>query len=434
MRKVSLFTFIFPALFFISQPVVAQSDRATYKDNSRTQYRDRVYHDNIKTVQLHQTGWKFSPPIIKLHSGQHLELEFDDLDADYKSYYYTFIHCDADWQPSDINNFDYLKGFEQDFVTDYSTSFNTSQAYTHYHISIPNKNIQLLISGNYLLKVYLNNNPDSVVLTRRFMVYEDKLRINARERPGVGSDLFTKQEVVFSINTVQYPILDPFHALQVYILQNSRWDNAITNVQPQFITDTALQYYSDFGNEFDGGNQFRNIDLTSVKFISEHMAKLVPNLDYPEVDLKHDKLRTKDQFSTIPDIDGQYLIQTKDADSSTINSEYVAVHFHLDMDTAFTTGNVYIFGQISDWQCKRELQMRFVDSLKEYVADVYLKQGYYDYQYAFLPDHSKVADCTVIEGSHSETENTYTIYAYYRPVGIYYDMLIGVTTFHAPSN
>lgn len=412
---------------------VAQSNNA-YRDTGRIRFIDKVYRDNIKTVQMHQSTWKFSPPIIKLHSGQHLDFDFDDLDADYKSYYYTFIHCDADWQPSDLNNFDYMKGFQQDFINDYSSSFNTSQAYTHYHLSIPNKNIQLLLSGNYILKVYLNNNPDSVVITRRFMVYEDKLKIHAREKPGIGEELYTKQMIQFSINTVQYPILDPFHALQVFILQNGRWDNAIGNVQPQYVLDTALQYYSDLDNVFDGGNQFRNFDMTSVKMISENIAKLVPNLDYPEIDLKHDKPRTKGQFITIPDIDGQYLIQTKDADSSTINSEYAAVHFHLDMDTAFTTGNVYIFGQLSDWRCKREFQMHFIDSLKEYKADVYLKQGYYDYQYAFLPDHSNVADCTVIEGNHSETENTYYILTYYRPVGIYYDQLIGYASFHAPSN
>lgn len=319
MRKFSFFTLILLLILISNNLLVAQSNN-NYRDTMRIRYIDKVYRDNIKTVQMHQSTWKFSPPIIKLHSGQHLDFDFDDLDADYKSYYYTFIHCDANWQPSDLNYFDYLKGYQQDYLTDYSSSFNTDQAYTHYHLSIPNKNIQILLSGNYILKVYLNNNPDSVVITRRFMVYEDKLKINARERPGVGSDLYTKQEVVFSINTVQYPVVDPFHALQVYILQNMRWDNAIANVQPQFITDTALQYYADFGNEFDGGNQFRNVDFTTVNMISENEAKLVPNVDYPEIDMKHDKPRTNGQFITIPDIDGQYLIETKDADSATINS------------------------------------------------------------------------------------------------------------------
>jgi hypothetical protein len=434
MRKVSLFTFIFLALFYTSQPLAAQNDRTDYSDSLRLRYEDHIYRSYIKTVQMHQSTWKFSPPIIQLNSGQQLVFEFDDLDGDYKSYYYTYIHCDADWQPSDISQYDYSKGFEQDFINDYSSSFNTVQRYTHYRITLPNNNMQMTVSGNYLLKVYLNNNPDSVVITRRFMVYENKLMIRPRETSGVGAELFTKQNIQFSINTSRYPVMDPFHALQVIILQNGRWDNAISNVQPQFVSDTGLQYFADFGNSFDGCNQFRNFDMTSLRLISEHIERFVPNYNYAEVELRPDKPRAKDPYITFPDLDGQYLIETKDADSNPINSEYALVHFHMPIDSAFTTGNVYIFGQLSDWQCRKSFRLHYVDSVKEYQADIYLKQGYYDYQYAFLKDHSKVADCTVLEGNHSETENTYTIYTYYRPVGIYYDQLIGVKSFHAPSN
>ncbi|MGP8214076.1 MAG: DUF5103 domain-containing protein [Bacteroidia bacterium] len=435
MRKVSLFTFIFLSFFYTGNPLVAQKNADEYSDPNRLRYEDHVYRNYIKTVQMHQSGWKFSPPVIELNSGQRLVFEFDDLDGDYKSYYYTFIHCDADWQPSDLNNFDFMKGYEQDFINDYSTSANTLQKYTHYRITIPNNNIQLLISGNYLLKVYLNNNPDSVVITRRFMVYEKKLGITAREKPGVGYELNTRQQIVFSINTTRYSILDPFHALQVFILQNGRWDNAIANVQPQFVTDTALQYFDDLGNNsFDGGNQFRNFDMTSLQMISDHIARFIPNYDYPEVQLKEDKPRANDPYITLPDIDGQFLILNKDDDSSSTSADYALVHFFMPIDTAITTGNVYIFGQLSDWQCKKEFQCHYVDSLKGYKTDLYLKQGFYDYQYAFLNDHSKVADVTVLEGNHSETENTYSIYVYYRPVGIYYDQLIGIKSFHAPSN
>jgi hypothetical protein len=434
MRKVSHFTFIFLALFYISNPLAAQKNKTTLTDPNALRYEDHAYRDYIRTVELRQVGWKFSLPIIELNSGRQLQLDFDDLDGDIKSYYYTIVHCDADWQPSDINTFDFLKGVQQDFVNNYSSSFNTMQKYTHYTVTLPNNDMQILLSGNYLLKIYLNNNPDSLVITRRFMVYQNKVTIHPREKQGIGSELFTKQGIVFTINTARYSISDPFHALQVFIQQNGRWDNAISNVQPQFVMDTALQYNADFGNTFDGGNEFRNVDMTSLRLISEHIARFVPNYDYAEVDLRPDKSRGKDPYITLPDIDGQYLIQTKDADSSTINSEYALVHFHLEMDTAFTTGNVYVFGQLSDWQCRKNFKMDYVDSLKEYQDDIYLKQGYYDYQYVFRPNNSKVADATVLEGNHTETENTYTIYVYYRPIGIYYDQLIGVKSFHAPTN
>jgi len=416
--------------------MLAQKNKIDYSDSLRLRYYDHTYRNTIRTVQLHQIGWRFSPPIIELNSSQRLQLEFDDLDGDIKSYYYTFVHCDADWQPSDINTFDYLKGFQQDFVTNYTTSSLTQQSYTHYSITLPNKNMQMTITGNYLLKVYINNNPDSLIITRRFMVYEKDLSIHARETRGIGSDLYTKQEILFTINTSRYRVEDPFQAMKVFILQNGRWDNCISGLQPQFVTDTALQYLSDFGNSFDGGNQFRNVDMTSFRLISENIQRFVPNHDYTEIEMHPDKPRGREAYIFQNDIDGQYLILNKDEDStnSATTGDYALVHFLLKIDTACTAGNIYIFGQLSDWQCKKQYMMHYVDSLKEYVADLYLKQGYYDYQYAYLADHSKVADVTPIEGNHSETENKYTIYVYNRPNGIYYDQLIGVQSFQAPSN
>jgi hypothetical protein len=369
-----------------------------------------------------------------MHSGQKLFFDFDDLDGDYKSYYYTFIHCDANWQPSDINTYDYIKGLPQDFLTSYSYSFNTYQKYTHYWLQFPNRNTQFLISGNYILKIYLNNDPDSIIITRRFMIYEDLLGIHAREKQGIGEDLFTKQEIIFSINTVRYPVQDPFQSLHIFILQNGRWDNAVTGLQPQFVLDTCLQYFQDDGNSFDGGNQFRSFDMTSLRYNTEHIEGKIANLDAEEIQLKRDDARGNAPYFTTPDIDGQYEILDKDDDSSTINSQYVWVDFYLPMDTVTKGARIFIFGQLSDWQCKPEYEMHYNDMLQAYTGKIYLKQGYYDYQYAVLRNNAGYADVTTIEGNHMETQNTYYVLAYYRELSLYYDKLVGFTTIHAPSN
>jgi hypothetical protein len=99
-----------------------------------------------------------------------------------------------------------------------------------------------------------------------------------------------------------------------------------------------------------------------------------------------------------------------------------------------TTGDLYIFGALTDWQCQPDFQMHYDQVRKGYVGWAYLKQGYYEYQYAYLKKGSTVADLTYIEGNHFETTNTYYIYAYYRFVGLFYDKLIGFATVHAPSN
>lgn len=402
-----------------------------YVNDNRLRYDDYIYNGNIRSVTLHRTDWQFSQPIIGLRSGQILQLDFDDLDGDYKSYQYTLVHCDANWQPSDMVAFDYLKGFTKDYITDYANSFNTLQAYTHYKIQIPNNNMQITASGNYVLKVFIDD-PDSVVLTRRLMVYENKVSIRAWETQPIGSQRNTSQEIKFSVNISRAQITDPFHGLQIVVTQNGRYDNELTGLTPQFVADTALQYDADYGNIFDGGNEFRSFDITSLRQVTDNIDRFVPHTKFEEVDLKHNKPRTHEAYATFTDIDGQFLIEDKDDDNTDINSQYVVVHFFMPCDSAFTTGNVYVFGALTDWQCKPEYRMNYDSG--GYNATIYAKQGYYEYDYAFLKDGSKTADVTVLEGNHYETENTYTIFAYYRPLGGFYDKLIGVKTFKAPTN
>ena len=59
---------------------------------------------------------------------------------------------------------------------------------------------------------------------------------------------------------------------------------------------------------------------------------------------------------------------------------------------------------------------------------VLLKQGSYNYQYLFVPTGSSVGQTGPIEGNYYQTQNEYSIYVYYRPMGARYDRLIGVTT------
>ena len=44
------------------------------------------------------------------------------LDGDVKNYKYYIIHCDAEWNPSVISDYEYEKGFSDDNITDYTHS------------------------------------------------------------------------------------------------------------------------------------------------------------------------------------------------------------------------------------------------------------------------------------------------------------------------
>ena len=54
-----------------------------------------------------------------------------------------------------------------------------------------------------------------------------------------------------------------------------------------------------------------------------------------------------------------------------------------------------------------------------------LKQGYYNYQILYIPNGYTVGSYKEVEGNHSETQNYYNIYVYYREPGNDYDSFIG---------
>ncbi|HZZ76728.1 MAG TPA: type IX secretion system plug protein domain-containing protein, partial [Puia sp.] len=104
------------------------------------QVPDSIYTPNIASAKLYIKGNQFAYPVISLNGGEQLELVFDDMDADVKSFYYTYQLCNADWTPVQVSTFDYIRGFAQNQITEYRYSSVALIRYTHYHISLPENN------------------------------------------------------------------------------------------------------------------------------------------------------------------------------------------------------------------------------------------------------------------------------------------------------
>ena len=109
-----------------------------------SQIPDHVYKSNIRSIRLHKAGDPYSYPIIRLNSGEDLDLYFDDLDGDIKYYYYTFQLCNADWSPNtELRTFDYLRGFLSNRISTYRNSSIAFVKYTNYYARLPDKNLHL---------------------------------------------------------------------------------------------------------------------------------------------------------------------------------------------------------------------------------------------------------------------------------------------------
>src|SRR5262249_10170736 len=141
---------------------------------------DYVYKPNIRSVTLTRYADIYSYPVMTLNSADQFELHFDDMDGDVKTYYYTYLLCNADWSPSTLFTFDYIRGFQNVRITDYRNSSIALTRYTHYEAVLPDRNCVPFRSGNYLLKVFLDGDTSKIVFTKRFLVVDNRSTIAAQ--------------------------------------------------------------------------------------------------------------------------------------------------------------------------------------------------------------------------------------------------------------
>ncbi len=388
---------------------------------------NNTYSSTIKTVLCHKKGWSLSYPIIRLGSSEKIQLTFDDLTEDTRNYTYSIIHCDRNWEPSLINEADYIDGINQVQVLDYEFSFNTTINYIHYAIELPNQDIQLRYSGNYIIKVYEDFDKEHPVLTRKFMVIEPKVGVRPQIKFTMNAEIRKAyQEVDFTIDHPNFEINNPLEDVKVSIFQNGRLDNAIYNLKPQFIKQGSLIYNYNKELIFEGGNEFRWLDIRSVRYQSARVKDIVYHEPFYHVEMFPDNIITDASYFFRNDFNGKYVIENRENRDPEIESEYVMVHFSIPRQDPFFEGDVFLLGEFTDWQFTNASKMRYNPSFKNYETTILLKQGFYNYQYALKKTQSDEASVMRIEGSYSETENDYLILVYYRSIADQYDRLIGV--------
>jgi hypothetical protein len=422
-------TFLKTFLVFISIFLVAGISPVPAQVPDSLPNVNKVYRNKIKTVLLHKDGFEMSAPVMNLNSGEHLKLSFDDLDPDLKQFRYTIRHCEADWTTStELMITEYIDGFQDDAIDDFSYSYNTTTNFTHYSLVFPTSNLRPKISGNYIIIVYLDD-PANVILTWRFMILENTALTVAgiAHQANNVADRFTHQQVDFTLDYSGMTINDPAREIKVVITQNDRWDNAVRGVPPRFARGLSLDYTDEPQCLFDGGNEFRPFDIKSLLYNSERIRRIDYDKNGYNVYLLDDQRRSLKNYVTDKEINGRKLIKNEvNTTNSDIEADYAYVHLFLPFEAPVSNGKIYILGAVTDWQLNDSSLMNYNLQRRGYEKTLFVKQGYYNYLYVFKDNRNGKADFSLIEGNHWETENEYTIWVYYHPVGAQFDHLIAV--------
>lgn len=400
---------------------------------SSSQAQEKIYHSNISSPQVYNAGNPYSYPVIKLNSGEQLELHFDDMDADVKMYYYTFELRNADWSKSILYPFDYIKGFRDVRINTYRQSSIALTRYTHYQAVLPDKNCYPSRSGNYLLKVFLNGDTTKLAFTKRILVVDKKVSMTGEvQQPFNAQRYNTDQKLRIIVQTDKtINALSP-QDLNVVVVQNYTWPTALFLNRPTIFRGNYFEYSDENYTAMPAGKEWRWIDLRSLRLMSDRMVRLEPARDKTDVYLKPDGERQQQLYVYYRDLNGKYVIETMENLNPLWQTDYANVHFSF-----FPPGNkpyegksIYVFGELTNYEVDERSKMVFNPEKGSYEKTLFLKQGFYNYTYVTTTDKTQPKEKFSVEnteGNYWSTENTYMILVYYRPFGARADELIGYT-------
>ena len=400
------------------------------------QLPDHIYKQNIHAVKLYKAGDVYSYPVLTLNTNEQLELHFDDLDGDMKYYYYSFQLCNADWTPANVQTFDYIRGFQSNRITNYRGSSIAQTRYTHYQAFLPERNSAPVKGGNYLLKVFLNDDTSKLVFTKRMLIVNSKTTVSAQVlQPFNGNFFRTHQRVQVAVSTTagQITTFSP-QDLKVVVVQNNIWASSSVIDRPTIFRGNYYEYSDEENTTFPAGKEWRWIDLRSLRLMSDRVERLVDSDSTNRIDvyLKPDKERKEQIYVYYRDFNGIYILENRDNPNPFWQSDYAWAHFTYvpPGNRAYEGKSVYVFGELTNYEQDDNSRMIFNDTKGVYEKELYLKQGYYNYSYVTLTDKKQAGVFPSLEnteGNYWGTENDYMVLVYFRSFGARSDELIGFT-------
>lgn len=389
--------------------------------------RVHIFDSNVRSLKVSLAGNMYIPPILMMSNDDHLIVNFDYLDYDVHYLRYSVTHCNADWQPSQLLESEYVTGFNYADIDDYAQSEATYVHYYNYQFMLPNADMEFLVSGNYMLTVYEQDDPDKILFQTRFSVCEGTVSVFPEVSSRTDIDYNNRyQQVSFDVRYKPNQIRDPYSEFICEVIQNSRQDNAVVVKRPMMVGVDYVTYDHNRDLIFPAGNEFRrfetvnahtmNMGVQSIRYY-DPMYHAILRVDEPRNESQY--LYDKTQF-------GRFTIRNAEAyGENMLQADYMITHFTLNTLGKLNGGNVWLYGEFNEGYPESQTIMKYDASSGCYTADLLLKQGAYNYLYLWVPDGTSVGQTARIEGDHYETVNEYLVKVYDRPMGTRYDHFVG---------
>lgn len=387
-----------------------------------------IFNENIKSLQVRLDGDDFAQPVIVLNSDDHIRIDFDHLAEDREYFRYSLTHCSAAWQPSPIVDSEFLDGFNEGIIENYDFSQATAVHYVHYSLTLPNEYTAPTISGNYLLKVYPESEPDSIVLQCRFYISEESAPIALSASAQTDID-YNKahQQLTIVVDTERADVEDPFNDLMIVAGQNGRLDSEIAFSQPLRMMGRKVVYEHQPQLIFEAGNEYRRFETVSDTYPGMKVEHIEYHSPYYHYVLDEDLARSRETYSYDQTQHGRFFIRRANASDSDTEADYGVVHFSLDYPLE-AGSMIFIDGDFVQRRFDDNSRMFYNYSSGRFERALLLKQGAYNYRYLVVPPGAKRGYTSYIEGDKYQTVNEYSVRVYHRKRNERYDRLIGVAS------
>lgn len=380
---------------------------------------------NIKTVTIQEVNSEIQIPIIRF--GNPLLLKFDDINGDEADYYYKIKRFEFNWTPTSLRKQEYLYGMDDQHLQNIDNSYNTLQTFSHYQLTIPNENVNITKSGNYMIEIY--NEDEELVFSKKFILYKNEANVSVKiKRAQEIKDIDHKQVVQFNITPNVAFFNNPKETIKTLVFKNNNLNNAITNLKPQYTIGNKLIYKYDKKASFPGGNEFFYFDNKDIRGGNISIAY------YELHDLYHNYLytntsRRNDYYTYNPDINGGFITRNISAENNDTEADYTNVHFSLENYENLGDRKIYVIGNFNNYILDKNSELTYNEKTARYHNTSLIKQGFVNYKFITFTDNQ--VDHSLIDGDFYQTENTYTVLVYYRDIGQRFDKVIGIGSANA---
>ncbi|MGM9693693.1 MAG: DUF5103 domain-containing protein [Alloprevotella sp.] len=388
--------------------------------------RVKTFDEKVKSVRLKIDGNAERPAVLQ--KGERLELSFDYIDPVVHRFTYRVDLLTFNGELTDeLFDSEYVRQTE-DFVPldDAEPSEFTRTHYMHYRLTLPNTDAVPLLSGNYRISVFEDNDDSdeekSPVFTADFGILDVKATIGIAVSTDTDIDRNRSHQQV-SVKTLlrNVSVTDAEREIRLLVFQNRRFDNFVTAPAPSYIYNGQLDWQHCQALIFPARNEYRRFEIISSDHPGMGVDRVRKDGDWRDHHLIPDEKRKNYVF--YEERNGLFVPRTDWEGDADLTADYVRVHFQL-LSPEIPGAECLLQGHWTPAESAMPYRLNYNELNQAYEGAFLMKTGYYDYQYVFRSPDGAVSP-SLAEGDFFQTENEYMTLLYHRPLGSRHWQLIG---------